>query len=135
MQRIGNARKNGAAIATLMVLVLAGCATVQRNEALDTEQVLAAAGFYMKLADTPEKLARLQTLTPRKLVPYVRNGKTYFVYADPDVCRCLYAGTEENYQAYQRLGFEKRLTDEQLMAAQTNLSAPMNWEAWGDWPW
>src|SRR5439155_2581972 len=31
-----------------------------------TEQLLAATGFEMKLADTPEKLANLSTLTPRR---------------------------------------------------------------------
>jgi hypothetical protein len=123
------------AMIVLLTLTLVGCATVRQNETLDTEAVLAAAGFYMKLADTPEKLARLQTLTPRKLVPHQRDGKLYFVYADPDVCKCLYAGTEQNYQEYQRLGLQKRLADEQLMAAQDNLYAPMNWEAWGYWPW
>lgn len=125
----------GTGVIVVVVLLTIGCANIRRNEILDTEQVLAAAGFYMKLADTPEKLARLQTLTPRKLVPHQRGGKIYFVYADADVCRCLYAGTEENYQEYQRLGLQKRLADEQLMAAQTNLYAPMEWGAWGYWPW
>jgi len=122
-------------IVALLVGVLAGCATIRQNETTDTEQVLAAAGFYMKLADTPEKLVRLQTLTPRKLVPHQRDGKLYFVYADPDVCKCLFAGTEQNYQEYQRLGLQKRLADDQLMAAQDNLYTPMNWDAWGYWPW
>ncbi|HEY7206288.1 MAG TPA: hypothetical protein VIA61_18420 [Methylomirabilota bacterium] len=123
------------AVVAMLVLAVAGCAAIRGHDARDTEEVLAAAGFHMKLADTPEKLARLQTLTPQKLVPHQRNGKVYFVYADPDFCKCLYAGTEQNYQEYQRLGLQKRLADEQLMAAQDNLYAPMNWEAWGAWPW
>jgi hypothetical protein len=127
-------RRQWAAVG-IAVLVLTGCTAIRRNETFDTEQVLAASGFYMKLADTPEKLAQLQTLTPRKLVPHQRDGKLYFVYADPDFCKCLYAGTEQNYQEFQRLGLQKRLADEQLMAAQDNLYAPMNWGAWGYWPW
>lgn len=127
-------RKSGG-IVLLAALMLAGCATIRDKQTTDTEQVLAAAGFYMKLADTPEKMTRLRALTPRKLVPHERDGKVYFVYADPDVCRCLFAGTEQNYQEFQRLGLQKRLADEELMAAQTNLSAPMHWEAWGGWPW
>ena len=114
------------AIVVMVVLAVAGCATVRGQDALDAEQVLAAAGFHMKLADTPEKLARLQTLTPRKLVPHQRDGRLYFVYADPDFCKCLYVGTEQNYQEYQRLGLQRRLADEQLMAAQTNLYTPMS---------
>ncbi len=42
-----------------------------------TEQLLAAAGFDQKLADTPQKLANLQLLTPaRRLVVQERNGRT-----------------------------------------------------------
>ena len=119
-----------------VVIALGGCATIRRHEALDTEQVLSAAGFHMKLGDTPEKLASLRALPTRRLVPNERDGRLYYVYADPEVCRCLYVGTEPQYQEYQRLALQKRLADEELMAAQDFLSgATMNWGAWGPWPW
>lgn len=56
-------------------------------------------------------------------------------YADPEVCRCLYTGTETQYQAYQQLARQQRRADEALMAAQANLNASMDWEVWGPWPW
>jgi hypothetical protein len=56
----------GSAVVVAVVLGLSsGCATIRRHDTLQTEQMLAAAGFHMKLADTPEKLAHLQTLTRR----------------------------------------------------------------------
>jgi hypothetical protein len=57
------------------------------------------------------------------------------VYADPDVCKRLYTGTEAQYQQFQRLALEKRLADEQLMTAQNNLSAAIDWGLWGPWPY
>ena len=118
-----------------VLIALSGCATIRRHETLDTEQTLSAAGFHMKLSDTPEKLADLRALTPRRLVPHEREGRLYYVYADPEVCRCLYVGTEPQYQEYQRLALQKRLADEELMAAQNNQNAAMNWGLWGPWPW
>jgi hypothetical protein len=51
------------------------------------------------------------------------------------VCKRLYTGTEAQYQQFQRLALEKRLADEQLMAAQNNLSAAIDWGLWGPWPY
>jgi len=118
-----------------VVIALGGCATIRRHATLDTEQVLAAAGFVMKLGDTPEKLANLQALKPRTLVPQERGGHLYYVYADPEACRCLYVGTESQYQEYQRLVLAQRRADEELMAAQENLNATLNWGIWDPWPW
>lgn len=44
----------------LLGTLLTACGTMEVNQARDTEQLLAAAGFRVKLADTPEKLAHAQ---------------------------------------------------------------------------
>ena len=50
------------AVVVAVVLGLSsGCATIRRHNTLGTEQMLSAAGFHMKLANTPEKLAHVQT--------------------------------------------------------------------------
>jgi hypothetical protein len=96
-----------------------------------TEQLLAAAGFDQKLADTPEKLANLEMLTPaRKLAPQVRDGRLYYVYADPDLCKCLFVGSAAQYQQAR----QKQLANDQLIAIQDHLSVPILWGLWGDWP-
>ena len=110
-------------------LSVTGCAAIRAHQAAETEQVLAAAGFQVKPADTPEKLAHLQTLTPRKVVRYVRDGQPQYVYADPETCKCLYVGDEQRYQKFQELSLQKKIADEQLSAAQANWDASMDWGA------
>jgi len=92
-----------------------------------TEQLLAASGFDQKLADTPQKLANLQLLTPaRRLVVQERNGQLYYVYADPDLCKCMYVGTAAQYEQAR----QQRLANDQLVAVQDHMSVPILWELW-----
>ena len=114
------------AVITALGIALAGCAAIQKSDSTNTEQMLAAAGFKMKLADTPAKLAHLNTLTQRKLISHERDGKVYFVYADADNCKCLYAGNQENYQSYEKLSMKQNI-------AEMNEDAPMDWGMWGPW--
>lgn len=117
------------------LIAIGGRATIQRHQAVETEQALAAAGFLLKLGDSPEKLANLRSLPPRRLVPQERDGRVYYTYADPDACRCLYVGTEAQYQAYQRYAIAKQIADEELMGAQADLNASLSWGLWAPWPW
>jgi hypothetical protein len=115
-------------------LSVTGCATIRAHQTAETEQILVAAGFQVEPADTPEKLAYLQTLTPGKVVRNVRDGQPQYVYADPETCKCLYVGDEQRYQKYQELSLQKKIADEQMSAARANREASMNW--WGGpWGW
>jgi hypothetical protein len=88
------AATRSAVVVAVVIGLSSGCATIRRHSTLETEQMLSAAGFHMKLADTPEKLAHLRALTPRQLVPHRQAEQLYYAYADPEVRRCLYAGTQ-----------------------------------------
>jgi hypothetical protein len=94
-------------LALIAALPFASCAAIQSGEARDREQLLTAAGFQAKPADTPEKLANLRTMPPRKLVSQSKDGKFVYSYADPDHCQCLYVGGPTEYAAYQRLAVEE----------------------------
>lgn len=119
-----------------LAMVFSACAAIQNQNAMDTERLLAASGFQMRLADTPEKLAHLQTLTQRKLVPHSHDGKVYYVYADATSCQCVYIGNEKSYQRYQQFALQKEIAEEQRMAAEMNADAAMHWGLWGPWgPW
>ena len=85
-----------AVVVAVVIGLSSGCTTIRQYSTLETEQILSAAGFHMRLADTPEKLAHLRT----------------YAYADPEVCRCLYAGTQAQYQAYQQLALQKQRADQ-----------------------
>ncbi len=91
-------------VATLILaVVLAGCAALQKNNAADVEGLLTQAGFKKMEADTPEKVAHLQTLPQRKFSRHTRDGKIYFVYADDTYCKCLFYGDETAMQHYRAL--------------------------------
>jgi hypothetical protein len=116
-----------AALAATLVGALAGCQAIENADAEDTEQVLAAAGFHMKEATTPQQLANLQAMTQRKIVIHEQDGQPRYVYADAEGCKCVYVGGEKNYDEYQRLTLKEEI-------AEQNLDASMDWGAWGAWP-
>lgn len=117
---------------SLIAAAVAGCATLQAAGTRSTEKVLSAAGFSIQPADTAERVADLQKAPARRVVSEVRDGKTVYVYRDPEVCRCLYVGGEPQYQEYKRLQAKKDIAEEQL-----NRPEPIGFRGWGDggWPW
>lgn len=119
------------ALVVVVLSLLPACTYFKRQDADQVEATLAAAGFKMKPADTPEKLAKLQALPVRTIVPRDKDGETVFVYADPDFCKCLYAGKQENYDLYQRLALQRQIAQERVSAAEMNEDAAMDWGLWG----
>jgi hypothetical protein len=120
--------------AAVVAIAISGCASIANQSAMDTERRLSAAGFQMKLANTPETIAHLKTLPERKLVPTTMDGETAFVYADAISCKCIYVGSEKNYQEYQRLSIQQNIVNEQRATAEASEVNEMNWNAWGAWP-
>ena len=114
----------GVGVLALAVLAL-GCASTK-----STEDTLAAAGFKMMPATTPERQAHLQTLPKHKVTMVVREGKTYFVYPD-EKRQVLYVGTQAQYDAYQKLRAQEKMAEEQAQAANMNTEA--EWAPWGPW--
>ena len=124
------------AVAVALIVVVGGCAAMREERAKDKENLLAAAGFQMKPANSPSRVAHLQTLTPLKLLPYTRtDGKLLYVYADPKGCNCLYVGDETAYQRYRALAEQRKIAQEQLVTAQMNADAAMDWGLWGPYWW
>jgi hypothetical protein len=113
-------------VVALFVAGATGCATMRAAATRSTEEMLSAAGLHMAAADTPETLTQLASLPPRRVTPWPRNGQTSYVYPDPDVCKCLYVGTESQYQQYQRLRIQRDIEDKRTI------------DDWGyrtSWPW
>src|SRR2546425_10444524 len=75
-------------LALTAAMMLTGCATIRGSDARSTEQLLAAAGFVMRPADTAERQQRLAVLPPYRLESRTKDGKVVYTYADPDGCRC-----------------------------------------------
>jgi hypothetical protein len=98
------------------LLVLLACAGVQTHETESFEKTLAASGFAMKLADTPAKLAQLEKMPQKKLLRQDYKGSPVYVYADATGCKCLYAGSDEDYDRLQKLMEQQNMTDEEKAA-------------------
>ena len=109
-------------------LLVAACVSPQQR-AEDSENLLTAAGFTARPANTPERVTSLRTLPANKVVQRVRGDRVRYVYADPLVCGCLYVGDQAAYGRYQQEVFQRRLADEQAMTAQ------MNQMSWDEGPW
>jgi len=128
---------------TLLSIIISGCAMFEERFARETEQELIAAGFITKLANTPEKLAKLETMKQRTIVLHDRNGTNFYVYAD-DNKNCIYVGDNKAYQKYQNIKIQKELADQAAQAAADNRAAAsydqmtaeqnaMDWGMWGPW--
>lgn len=115
-----------AALAACLAAV--ACATPQQR-AVDREDLLTAAGFTARPANTPERVASLRGLPPNKVVQQTRGSTVSYVYADPLVCACLYVGDQAAFGRYRQEVFQRRLANEQAMTAQMN---QMDWD-YGPW--
>ena len=58
-------------------------------------------GFVMRAADTPAQIERLRQLPPRTFVARSKNGRRYYLYADPDYCKCVFVGDETAMRNYR----------------------------------
>ncbi len=113
-------------------LALTGCA----GAIVQKEDMLSAAGFQYRPADTPQRIAALTKLPAHRFVRQVRNGKAFWLYADPAVCKCIYAGSDEAFSAYKQAMFQQRLADENLRAAEASRDAAIDQLELGPWaPW
>jgi hypothetical protein len=107
-----------------------GCAAIQRSQARDTEQLLAAAGFRMQLADTAEQQQQFAAMPAYRLVNRPKGDGVEYTYADPMSCKCVYVGGSKEYTEYQRLMTEQQIAQERIWAEENS----MGWRPWG-WYW
>jgi hypothetical protein len=129
------ARKGRALPVLVMALAVGGCAAMHRQEAKDTGDLLVAAGFRPKPADTPARAQQLSAMPPLKMIAQSKDGNLVYRYADPYSCNCLYVGDQQAYAEYRRLALEKQIADERLQAAQAEEDMAMDWDLWGPWWW
>jgi hypothetical protein len=117
-------------------MMFVGCAT---KTPMHTELDLGSCGFKWKSADTPEKLKHLESLPQRKIVRHQKEGKTYYIYADAQECKCVYVGDEKAYQEYRQMVYEKNKVSsanmdvEEMNIMEMDFDPPNFGESF--WPW
>src|SRR4051794_7012493 len=72
-------------------MALSACQTPQQA-VQSKENLLAAPGFTLKPANSPERIAAMKKLPPNKFVQQTSGGTVVYVYADPAGCQCMYFG-------------------------------------------
>lgn len=127
-----------------LVSVLLACAPGCATSTGQTERYLAASGFKVMPATTPEQLQQLNNLPNTKISVIKRQGQVYFVYPDK-AQKQLYVGRNAEYSAYQNLLLNEKSMQEGLQADQDATNAEIinaeataisndPWAVWGVWP-
>ncbi|KAB2927508.1 MAG: hypothetical protein F9K25_14135 [Candidatus Contendobacter sp.] len=110
---------------------LAGCGSAMQQTANQQEELLMAAGFAKKPADTPEKMSRLRRVPLYEVAVRKKGDQPVYYYADPNVCRCIYLGNEINYQNYRRLLIERNMRTSPVAVTPADMEAEEEWGVLG----
>ena len=120
-------------LAAAISTALSGCGSIKppptaeqkaEQKAEEIEPMLSAAGFRMLPADTPERQQKLATLVPLEVNYYIgKTGTMHYYMADPDDCKCMYIGSEENYQQYEKLKLNQQFEEKEGVISRENLEA------------
>jgi hypothetical protein len=116
---------------TALLALIAGCATTQ-SSIQDKRDMLAAAGFKTISPKTPAQQQKLQQLQTGQVAQVQKNGKTYYIVADPSQ-NVVYVGGPAEYQAYQQMRAQRQLAQENYETAEMYQDAAMDWGTWGGW--
>lgn len=93
----------------LLAFGLVGCASSSQKKAFEEEKELVAAGFKFKVAESPEVLEKMSKLPQHKLIPYIHEGKKYYIYPNVEGCDCVYAGDEAAHRQLRKNLREQKL--------------------------
>ncbi|MCK5352264.1 hypothetical protein KAJ77_06785 [bacterium] len=101
-------------IASLLLISLAllSCATGSQSAVSigpNIEVMLLEAGFVRNPIDSPEKMERARAEVQRKVIPYQDLEQIYYIYADVDLCLCLYVGNESAFSRFEELIYLKNI--------------------------
>jgi len=108
--------------AVLLAVALAGCSAIQERSALDSEELLAQAGFRREPLTEPG-------LPGRQLV----ESAGAYKFADAKLCACVYVGGANEYAALQRLRAERMAEREWIMSRGSVHGAAVDRTAWSSW--
>jgi hypothetical protein len=111
-------------VATLAGAVfLTGCAGMG---SANTTSLLTAAGFRARTPQTPKQQQIYAALPPYKVERATVNGKVFYVYKD-EKAGVAYIGREAEYQRYQQLAIQQQIAQNQIMAAEMEQQAALDW--------
>ena len=121
---------NMVSVIALLALTV-GCATTATFPQ-DKANMLVAAGFKTVTPKTPAQQQKLQQLQTGQVATIQKNGRTYYIVANPPQ-NVVYVGGPTEYQAYQQMRAQRHLAQENVQTAAMYQDASMQWGTWGGW--
>ena len=70
-----------------------------QQEAVDMR--LRSAGFKVRPATTALEIAHLRRVPARLMLSRTEQGRRYYVYADPDFCKCVFIGDDHALRSFK----------------------------------
>ena len=122
-----------ALVATL--LALSGCAAIRGQEAGDSENILAQAGFTRDPAGAAQGATRPGggALPARQLTAVSQYGGTVYEFYDPQYCDCVYVGGAQEYARLQELRKARVAEHAQNLRDWSPMSNSPAPNVWGPW--
>ena len=108
--------------------LLISCASTQTTTQ-NRESMLVASGFKVITPKTAAQKQKLQNLPSGKVTMIQKGKKTYYIFPDP-AHNQAYVGGPKEYQEYQQLRAENKLTKEDLQDAEMYRDSVMEWSLW-----
>jgi hypothetical protein len=69
------------------------------QQEIDTR--LRSAGFKVRPAATAQEIDLLRRAPARVMMSRTEQGRRYYVFADPDFCKCVFVGDEQALRTYR----------------------------------
>ena len=114
-----------------LLALIVGCATTATFPQ-EKANMLVAAGFKTITPRTAAQQQKLQQLQTGQVATVNRQGRTYYIVADPHQ-NLVYVGGPHEYQVYQQMRAQHQMVQENLQTAEMYQDAAMQWGAWGGW--
>jgi hypothetical protein len=93
--------------AAAVAMVLAACAGPSpKPDPLNRQELLAFAGFSLKVAVSQEDLDQIAGIPQRELLRVAASNPPLYIWVDAVACRCYYVGGETAYRRLEEIGWE-----------------------------
>ncbi len=109
-----------AAVSALFFVSCAGMGSA------NTKSLLSAAGFRGRTPQTPKQQQIYAALPPYQVERATVKGQVFYVYKD-EKAGVAYVGREPEYQRYQQLAIQQQIAQNQIMAAEMEQQAALDW--------
>ena len=116
----------------LTAMLMSGCAAIEQADRSNTERLLAAAGFKVLPANTPERQLSLEATRPYKVERKLKGEEVYYFYACPDQS-IAYIGNQTDYSKYRELELQQEIANQNTAASENTMLAAQQWNDWRVW--